>query len=183
MVIGMIYYTSDEHYDHFNSIKQNNRPFDTTDEMNHTLITNHNNTVTDNDITYHLGDFTLKRGKSGRRFAEDIIRQLNGEHIFIRGSHEYWAKHLDLPYMIEQDLPECFIVMCHYACRTWPRSHYNSWNLYGHSHGKLPPEGKQLDVGVDVWNFEPISLSKIIEIMKTAPDNFNYIPGTEWRKR
>lgn len=179
----MIFYTADEHYDHFNSIKQNSRPFHTSDEMNHEMITNHNSIVTDNDTTYHIGDFTLKRGKGGSSFAQHIIDQLNGEHIFIRGSHEYWAKKLNLPYMIEQQLEDCFIVMCHYACRTWPRSHYNSWNLHGHSHGKLTPIGKQMDVGVDTNNFFPYSLDKVKMLLSAAPDNFNYIPGTEWRRR
>lgn len=179
----MIFYTADEHYDHFNSIKQNNRPFTNTDEMNHALITNHNSVVTENDLTYHLGDFTLKRGKGGYNFAQDIIRQLNGLHTFIRGSHEYWAKKLKIPYMIEEEFPDCFIVMCHYALRTWPRSHYNSWNLHGHSHGKLEPVGKQWDVGVDTNNFFPYSLDQIKAILSEAPDNFNYIPGTEWRRK
>jgi calcineurin-like phosphoesterase family protein len=39
--------------------------------------------------------------------------------------------------------------------RVWPRSHHNSWQLYGHSHGKLLPIGKQWDIGVDNNDFYP----------------------------
>ncbi len=177
----MNFYTADEHYDHFNSIKQNNRPFETNAEMNRTMIDNHNSVVTDADTTYHVGDFTLKRGNGGLKFANTIIEQLNGVHFFVKGSHEYWAKKLDLPYMIELPLEGRYLVLCHYAGRTWPRSHYNSWNLHGHSHGKLPPIGKQIDVGVDTNNFYPYSDARIKEIMDASPDNFNYIKGTAWK--
>lgn len=59
--------------------------------------------------------------------------------------------------------------------KVWVRSHYNSFQLYGHSHGNLPTEGKQYDVGVDNNNFFPVSLDKIIEIMRKKPCNFNLI--------
>jgi len=177
----MDFYTADEHYDHFNAIRQNNRPFETNDEMNHTMITNHNEIVGDDDTTYHVGDLTLKRGNGGAKFAKHIISQLKGQHIFVRGSHEYWAKKLDLPYMIEQPCGDFYIVMCHYACRTWPRSHYNSWNLHGHSHGKLEPIGKQLDVGVDTNDFYPYSFDRVKQIMSKSPNNFNYKEGIAWR--
>jgi calcineurin-like phosphoesterase family protein len=59
--------------------------------------------------------------------------------------------------------------------RVWPRSHYNSWQLYGHSHGRLEPVGKQWDVGVDNNNFYPVSFDQLVEIMKNRPDNFNLV--------
>ena len=59
--------------------------------------------------------------------------------------------------------------------RVWPRSHYNSWMLYGHSHGMLDPIGKQHDVGVDNNEFYPVSLEQIREIMMGRPDNPNFI--------
>jgi calcineurin-like phosphoesterase family protein len=56
----------------------------------------------------------------------------------------------------------------------WPRSHYNSWQLFGHSHGKRWTQGKQHDVGVDNNNYYPVSFDRIVEIMKERPDNPNY---------
>ena len=51
------------------------------------------------------------------------------------------------------------IIMCHYGMRVWNHSFRGSWHIYGHSHGTLPPrmERKEEDVGVDVWDFKPIS--------------------------
>ena len=59
--------------------------------------------------------------------------------------------------------------------RVWHKSHFNSWNLYAHSHGKLQPEGKQWDVGVDNNKFHPVSINEIIRIMDNRPDNFNLV--------
>jgi len=59
--------------------------------------------------------------------------------------------------------------------RTWPKSHYNTWQLFGHSHGKLKGIGKQLDVGVDTNNFYPYTFEQLKEKMKNQPNNFNFI--------
>ena len=59
------------------------------------------------------------------------------------------------------------ITLCHYAMRSWERSHYATWHLYGHHHGKLPPYGLSFDVGVDCWNFYPVSLDQVKEKMAT----------------
>jgi len=67
------------------------------------------------------------------------------------------------------------IIMCHYCMRVWPRSHYNTWHLYGHSHGGLEPIGKSMDVGVDVWGFRPIALYEVEVYMSQRPNNFNYL--------
>jgi calcineurin-like phosphoesterase family protein len=34
-------------------------------------------------------------------------------------------------------------------------------NLHGHSHGRLAPLRRQVDVGVDLWSFRPITLAEI----------------------
>jgi calcineurin-like phosphoesterase family protein len=69
------------------------------------------------------------------------------------------------------------LVLCHYAMRVWPRSHYNSIQLHGHSHGHLLPIGRQWDVGVDNNNYHPVPFDQIIEIMSVREDNFNLVVG------
>jgi calcineurin-like phosphoesterase family protein len=34
-------------------------------------------------------------------------------------------------------------------------------NLHGHSHGRLAPLPRQVDVGVDVFDFRPVTLPEI----------------------
>jgi len=43
----------------------------------------------------------------------------------------------------------------------WDRSHHGSWHLFGHSHGHVTTVGRSLDVGVDAWDFHPVSLIEV----------------------
>lgn len=168
---GNYFFTADQHLNHRNIIKYCNRPFDSVEEMDRTIIENHNKVVGVNDIVIHLGDFTLKKTN---KEAYKYINQLNGINVFIRGSHDRWLNK-NHPMIWEHMVEGQFIVGCHYAMRVWARSHYNSWHIYGHSHGNLPSQGKSYDVGVDCNNFYPVSFDKLKEIMKTKEDNFNLV--------
>jgi calcineurin-like phosphoesterase family protein len=53
------------------------------------------------------------------------------------------------------------LILCHYPFRTWDGMYKGAYNLHGHSHGQLAGLTRQIDIGVDVWNFRPISLSLI----------------------
>src|SRR5574343_371289 len=148
----MYYFTSDEHYRHSKVISYCNRPFSSVEEMNETLITNHNAVVDKNDIVIHAGDFAFLKKEE----VHKIIKRLKGNHIFLKGSHDRWLPD-SAKFMWRGHIEKQFIVVCHYAMRTWERSHYGAWQLYGHSHGKLTPIGKQWDIGVDNNNFTPVS--------------------------
>ena len=88
LMTGQFFFTADEHYGHENVIRYNNRPFKNADEMDNELIRRHNEVVSAGDLVIHVGDFTLKHN---RRFVENAyIRRLNGNHIFLKGSHDYW---------------------------------------------------------------------------------------------
>ena len=53
-------------------------------------------------------------------------------------------------------------VLCHYPFRSW-RGMDKGWvNLHGHSHGRLKLQPRQFDVGVDVWDFRPVTLPTIL---------------------
>lgn len=175
----MLFFTSDEHYAHKNIIKYCGRPFKDEIENDETIITRHNERVKVGDTTIHAGDFTLIP-RADVVFRKYVSR-LNGNHIFIRGSHDRWMNGT-YHEIWERTINGQVIVVCHYAMLVWPRSHYGSWQLYGHSHGGLSHGspvvmGKQWDVGVDNNNFYPVSFDELVEIMKTRPDNFNLIKG------
>lgn len=166
----LYFFTADEHYNHAKIIVYCDRPFNSVEDMNTEMIKRHNEMVKDDDITIHAGDFAL----CSKKEAYKIINQLNGKHIFLKGSHDRWINrnsHTVFNLTIEGQP----ITICHYAMRVWHRSHYNSWQLYGHSHGNLESEGKQLDIGVDTNNFYPYSFTQIQSIMEDKPDNFNLI--------
>ena len=82
------FFTADEHYGHANIIRYCNRPFTSVDQMDAEIIRRHNEIVGPKDVVIHAGDFTLSK----KPLAENYIRQLNGTHIFLKGSHDYWLK-------------------------------------------------------------------------------------------
>lgn len=164
----MHFFTADEHFAHTNILKYCDRPFKDTEEMDNEIIRRHNELVKTCDTVWHLGDFTLREEKE----ALNYIRRLNGSHVFIKGSHDYWADNVfnvPLPYIIEEMINGIYVVGCHYAMRTWPRSYHGSILAYGHSHGNLPPDKNQWDVGVDNNDFYPVSLDKLLKLTKYEP--------------
>lgn len=168
----MEWFTADLHLGHENIIKYANRPFSCADDMDEELIYRWNELVRPTDVVYCLGDFTLK----SRKHFNAYVERLSGTINFIPGGHDLWIGGvvpktdrytifppiLSLEYPREDDYPQV-IVLCHYAMRVWDRSHYGSWHLYGHSHGKLPKLPFSVDVGVDAQNFYPVSLDDLKE--------------------
>ena len=84
----MFWFTSDQHYNHGKVIEYCSRPFSSVDEMDDILIQNHNSVVKLNDVVIHAGDFTLLKNKE--QIYRKYINKLNGKHIFLKGSHDYW---------------------------------------------------------------------------------------------
>ena len=186
------WFTADTHFDHANAILHCKRPQlqpgdvmpsgkwidgktanERMNEMNEFLIDIWNNTVYPEDIVYHLGDFCWN--SKPERWAEFVDR-LNGSIVLIKGNHDMGRKEIghlfrecDWLKVIRHNKKH--ITLCHYAMRTWYRSHHGTWQLYGHSHGQLPPIGKQMDVGVDCNDFTPIHIDQIFQIMEDMPDN------------
>lgn len=169
------WFTADTHFGHENVIRYCNRPFASASEMDERLIENWNQAVGPDDIIYHLGDFTL----AGKKMARKYFQRLNGKIQVVPGGHDKrWLRkgtYHSLPghsvsilpplQTIKVSLPDTdqpqLIVLCHYSLRVWDRSHYGSWHLYGHSHGNLPPLEGSLDMGVDCWDYRPVSLETI----------------------
>ena len=146
----MYWFTSDEHYGHEKVIDYNNRPFKSIKEMDRVLIENFNKVVSRNDIIIHAGDFCWLNKK--KEVYSDYVRKLNGNHIFLVGSHDHWQP-TSAKYIWRKRIAGQLIMVCHYAMRTWECSHYNSWQLFGHSHGHLTLNSKQYDIGVDNNNY------------------------------
>ena len=173
------WFTADTHFNHKKIIEYSNRPFTSVEEMDETLIQNWNNVVrNEDDVVYHLGDFCF-----GNPWP--YIDRLNGFIKIIPGSHDKVLERNIIDGMIRKfifgKLEEIkvningtsqLIVLCHYSMRSWNKSHYGTWHLYGHHHGKLPPHGLSFDVGVDTNNFYPYSLDDVAKKMATLSREF-----------
>ncbi len=169
----MIWFTADTHFGHAKLIKNTHRPFKDVEEMDRALIENWNRVVADGDTVYHLGDFCWIAKVP---VWEQYRAQLKGNITLIKGNHDLRRNKISYLFReVEYIKQVCWnkhkIILCHYAMRIWDRSHYGTYQLYGHSHGTLNPIGKQMDVGVDCKNYTPISIEEVFRIMSFKPDN------------
>jgi len=169
----MLFWTADTHFGHANIIRLCNRPYDSVEEMDESLIVNWNTSVGPDDDVYHLGDFAF-RGDPNR--TRDIFARLNGRKRLIIGNHDNETT-LALPwfeppthYSELQVDKKTRLVMCHYAMRVWNGSHRGSLHLFGHSHGSLPGTRTSIDVGVDSVGLFPVSLETIRHRMRYLPE-------------
>jgi len=169
-----LFFTADTHFGHTNILKYCNRPFSTRDVHDAALIKNWNQVVPPKGTVYHLGDFALCT--MGR--TENIREQLNGTIHLIYGNHRSTTKrlkhkfgsvqnYLEIKVMDEEMDIEQVIVLCHYPFESWNKMHHGSWHLHGHCHGTLPSGDHQarVDVGVDSWDYKPVSYEQIKEHM------------------
>ena len=164
------FFTADTHLGHRNIITYCNRPFQTVEEMNAKLISNWNERVKKEDVVYHLGDFCFKKSSEapeGNPF--DYYRnQLNGEIILIQGNHDRSNKCKSLlqSAIIEHGGRKLFLI---HDPNKYPWQRYDIV-LCGHVHEKwkfkrVIKNNKVItfcNVGVDVWNFRPVSINEIL---------------------
>lgn len=79
---------------HWNIVRYTNRPFKSLDEMDNTLIKKWNGRVKPEDTVIHLGDFCFrnspggKEGEGSETKAGSYLKQLNGNTIVLKGSHD-----------------------------------------------------------------------------------------------
>ncbi|WP_338103922.1 metallophosphoesterase family protein [Pseudopontixanthobacter vadosimaris] len=158
-----VFFTADTHFGDHRTINIHRRPFDTVASMDEALITNWNEAIQPDDEVWHLGDFCRKMAD-----ADGFLARLNGcKHLIcgnndpaaLRGSPG-WASVHDYHELI---IDGRMIVLCHYPFRSWNGQHKRSINLHGHSHGRMKPILRQLDVGVDAQDFRPVSLHAILQ--------------------
>lgn len=169
-----IFFTADTHFNHENIIHFCKRPFSTVEEMNTALVEGWNGRVGAGDLVYHLGDF-------GWGDWAGIREKLNGDIILISGGHDkkslkkFAGLFLQSADLLDIVVEGYVVVLCHYCLRVWNKSHYDSWQLFGHSHGRLPALGKSLDVGVDGHGFSPWAWEEIKAYMAGRPHNENFV--------
>ena len=135
--------------------------------MNEELIARWNTRVGGGDTVYHLGDFGF--GPSVRLVRPRLngsIRLIIGNHDKIRLEDACMFKSIDHLKLISVEGQR--IVLCHYAMRVWQFSSHQAWHLYGHSHGNLPddPSALSCDVGVDCWDYAPVSMEQLKSVME-----------------
>lgn len=157
--------------------------------MNDELIENINTYVKPEDTLWHLGDVLFARKHEYVEKAYGCMSRINCKNVhLIWGNHDnrylqdrkgqtiasYFKSVQD---MVEIQVNNQRIVLCHYAMAVWNKSHRGSWHLYGHSHAGAENwldrnlKGRRsMDVGVDnayrlFGKYRPISFDEIKTIM------------------
>ena len=179
-----VFFTSDLHFGHKNIIKFCDRPWPSEPEMDEGLIENWNKTVGAEDLIYILGDLFF----CGSTRAKEIIRRLHGKKILILGNHD-WKRIRETKadeyglFTIQNfgtfELGERKIYMHHFPYRGFGdhvegEERYSehrlvnegNWLLHGHIHNAWKIKEKCINVGVDVWNYFPVSLEQITDLIK-----------------
>lgn len=161
------YFTADLHLGHLNKrgtgiIDYCNRPFLSIESMDKHLIDNWNNVVNKGDTVIHVGDFCFKN----QNMFDDYRSQLNGNIVFIKGNHDrnnvkihhlvfthkgrdYYVTHK--PNEMNDNFDICLVGHIH---EKWKFKKYDEFENYYPTYA--------INVGVDQWNYEPVSLEKIL---------------------
>lgn len=168
-----IYFTADLHLHHTNIIRyaHRNPPFRNIDAMDNGLIANWNRVISNSDTIYHLGDFCYGDSSAYGK----AMHRVHGKTAFIRGNHDSGLQHAS--YYICRWIDGIKIFMRHWP--PWERSFkfmhsfdipfdvdiilcghvHDKWKFHTHKLGerRIPV----INVGVDVWEFKPVSLNSI----------------------
>lgn len=188
-----IFFTSDTHFGHENIIHFCNRPFSSLNEMDETLIMNWNNTVPEDGLVFHLGDFAWGNIKAW----EEYRSKLNGEIILIRGNHDFkngpqtehdalkMFKHVSQQMHIQIEGRSIYLNHFPFLCYGGSYRPLETvvYQLFGHVHScesncggkdnaRLPYlMPSQYDVGVDGNGFKPIPWNQVDLIIKEQITN------------
>jgi calcineurin-like phosphoesterase family protein len=160
----MLFFTGDTHFNDPRILRIAPRPFASLAEHDAALSAFWNETIAPDDEVWHLGDF----GRLQKADVEALLSRLHGRKNLIIGNNDPpdtvgakgWSS---VQHYAELRAEGTLLILCHYPFRTWNQMGKKSLDLHGHSHGKLKRLTRQYDVGVDVWNYRPVSLATLLQ--------------------
>lgn len=185
-----IWFTSDTHFGHTNIAgakisrwTSGYRDFNSVHEMNKEIVQGINKYVKEDDILYHLGDWSFGGVHNILQFRNLIV--CKNIHLIL-GNHDQHIVDKEIKYhdtsfnpielftsvqdVLTLNIGKTKLFLSHYSHRVWLGSHKGVIHLYGHSHGSIPDYGKSMDVGIDVafkkfGEYRPFNIGDITTIM------------------
>lgn len=183
----MIYFTSDHHFWHSNVIKFCDRPYKDVEQMNEALVKNWNDTVSPEDTVYYLGDFSMAFRPvelyTKRLNGKKIL--IAGNHDWCFPGHkksktQEKATAVQRKYLTAGwdhilvcdcvEIGDKIVSMSHFPWKgdstdtrfdDFRLDNDGGWLLCGHVHEKWQRKDKMINVGVDVWDYRPVSIETI----------------------
>ena len=190
-----LWFTSDTHYNHSNICSTTTqwtdpvtcREFKSLEHMNVMLVSNINEVVGQDDILFHLGDWSFGGFEQIQKFRDSIV--CKNVHI-ITGNHDHHIernkdniqsifssvnKYLNLDVKWGEGTMlhgEQRFTLMHFPIASWDNMARGAIHLHGHVHFE-PNErigvGKMMDVGVDGNNLYPIEMNEVLRLMNKQP--------------
>lgn len=169
--------TGDEHWWHNEINNYCARGLGTPKQAHKALIERHNDVVKEKDTVWHIGDLSML-GPSRAVHIERMFEKLNGIHHLVLGNHDdlkpftyirmgfvsvhtsMWFDREGYTLVLAHD-PSIYTIIQNMGPKTY--------QLCGHIHNlfqHLLPEKRIINVGVDVWDYAPVSMETIINLIK-----------------
>ena len=166
-----IWFSSDHHFGHANIIKYCDRPFADAHEMNVKMSDYWNELVMPDDVVYYLGDFSFNSRKH--------VDRLNGKVVLIRGNHDKSKDLRAFDFVCEglaMKIGEFKCFLTHWPVEIGWKYQAGAQELHlldafdfiicGHVHEKWVVKGKNINVGVDMWDFKPIHIDDLVLFLR-----------------
>jgi len=133
------------------------------------------------DDLWIIGDFAYGPKAKDEDWLMGIFSQLPGSrrHLLV-GNHDSDLTQ-GLPWdsvslLVEVDDPEAdqAVTLCHYPMITWNHARKGALHLFGHAHGNWRGSKNAVNVGVDVWDFYPVTQRDAAARAKTLSQNLHW---------
>jgi len=163
------WFSSDYHFYHDKIRFYENRPFQSIEEMNETIIKRHNERVKKDDIVFFLGDIGFYasserafRGEGMPMRAMDLLSLMNGSFTRVLGNHDTKANKAYTPvHSINLSISGLRAQLIHNPDQA---NLNNNLIICGHCHSKFKTKEIMNDKGIPVL------------IINVAVENNNYRP-------
>jgi len=155
------------------------RPFESVEEMDAELVRRYNAVVKPEDVVYWLGDVSFHPTDK----SAELIGSLHGHKILCLGNHDRSAaamSRMGFSMVVREAVTHICgrtVRMSHFPPKEYydprykhaaerhkdlrPLMHKGEWLLHGHTHGTERIRGRYVHVGVDAWDFTPVSVPEI----------------------
>lgn len=167
------YFTADTHLGDDSIRRFFGRPFRSAAEMDQAIIAGCSS-VGAGDHLWIVGDFAACGTGDLRDRARAAFDALPGRKHLVRGNHDpdwvcrelAWDSVHDL---VEIEADGLRMVLCHYPLVTWNGVRDGAVQVFGHVHDRWPGAQGQVNAGVDLWQFKPISVAQVELAALTMP--------------
>lgn len=195
-----VFFTSDTHYNHTNICRgvskwesnrvNRTRDYENLNQMGIDLQDNINMLVGEDDILFHLGDWSF----GGFKYIKEYRDKLRCKNIhLLLGNHDHHILNdkegvrslfssvneqrlvtIEVPSEIKNGPTVTHrFVMSHYPLASWQDMNLGVMHIHGHIHtpheSKIGP-GRMMDVGIDGNpDFQPYSLSTVLKLIGDRP--------------